>query len=330
MAVCAARASAQELATKLTQSMQTADGRTRTWDVYGSTALPQAPRPVLLVFHGGASTKEAMPPVTCPSGSESDPGCLNRLAALGPENYLVVYPQGFLLSWNAGNCCGPAMANGVDDVAFVAQMLDRLETDFDIDERRVYATGFSNGAMLAHRLGCALSDRIAAIAPVSGGIGLSDAECQPDRPVPVLEFHGTDDENYPYEGGVGGGVSGTDFVGIPDTVAGWASRDACSTAFDETPIGSIVPEDGTTVFRESARDCRGAEVVLFRIVAGGHTWPGGSPNLTAAGFGTVSRDVDANREMLAFFSRQIERPRQGPQPSAPLDRPTREVARPSD
>ena len=312
---------------RVPDSIATLDGLTRTYDVYLSSEAVADPRPVLLVFHGGASTKEATPPVTCPTGFETNAGCLNRLAALGPEKYLVVYPQGYLLSWNAGNCCGFAMSHDVDDVAFVAQLLDRLDADYGIDAARVYATGFSNGALLVHRLACALSDRIAAIAPISGGIGISDAQCQTTRPVPVLEFHGTDDDNYPYAGG--GAIPGTDLIGIPETIAGWSERNGCSGAFVETQLPSGSPEDGTTVFEDVYRDCDG-EVVLDRIVNGGHTWPNGSPGLTAAGFGVVSRDVDANLEMLAFFARQTEWARQPAERSAPQNRQTRDVARPSD
>ena len=312
---------------RVSDSIATLDGRTRTYDVALSSEAVTDPRPVLLVFHGGASTKEATPPITCPTGIETNAGCLSRLAALGQEKYLVVYPQGFLLSWNAGNCCGPAMSNGVDDVAFVAQLLDRLDADYGIDPARVFATGFSNGAMLVHRLACALSDRIAAVAPISGGIGISDAQCQTTRPVPVLEFHGTDDDNYPYAGG--GNIPGTDLIGIPETIAGWAERNGCSGTFVETQLPSGSPEDGTTVFEDVYRDCD-AEVILDRIRDGGHTWPNGSPGLTAAGFGVVSRDVDANQEMLAFFARQTEWARQAAQPSAPQDRQTRSVDRPAN
>ena len=309
------------------RSLTTNDGRIRSYDVYRSDEAADSPSPVLLVFHGGGGSKDGMPAVTCPTGDVTDDLCLNRLAALGAEHYLVVYPQGFLTTWNAGNCCGPAMQQDVDDVAFVSQLLDQLATTFSIDSDRVYATGISNGAMLSHRLACELSDRIAAIAPVAGGMGIVDSECRPLHPVPVLEFHGTADPNYPFDGGVGGGVSGTDFIGIPETIAGWVMRDGCADTPSDARQPDAVPDDGTTVWRQEYPGCAdGARVVLDRIENGGHTWPDGSPTLTDVGLGIVSRDVNANEAMLEFF-REAAGGRQAPRLSAQPPAQTRRVER---
>lgn len=328
LAFLTARAAGAQELVRIPGTLATDDGLLRSYDVYEASDPAAGLRPLLLVFHGGGSGKDTTPAVTCATGDVADARCLNRLAALGPERYVVVYPQGFLGTWNAGNCCGPAMRNGIDDVAFVARLLDRLEADFGVDPARVYATGISNGAMLSHRLACELSDRIAAIAPVAGGIGIPDAECRPERPVPVLEFHGTADQNYPYEGGVGGGISPTDFIGIPETIAGWVGRDGCSGDFDEARLPDAPPEDGTTVFQDTHADCRaGTEIVLDRIEGGGHTWPDGSPALAQAGLGIVSRDVNANQAMLDFFARQAARKRRSPILPGPADRRPRTVDR---
>jgi polyhydroxybutyrate depolymerase len=95
------------------------------------------------------------------------------------------------------------MSNKVDDVEFTRRLLDDIARDVRIDPKRVYATGMSNGAIMSYRLASELSDRIAAIAPVSGPMGTPT--CKPSRPVPVIHFHGTDDENAPFKGGKGKG-----------------------------------------------------------------------------------------------------------------------------
>jgi polyhydroxybutyrate depolymerase len=118
---------------------------------------------------------------------------------------LAVYPDGTgsrcSYFWNAGDCCGPAVWDGVDDVAFFDALLDDLAGAYSIDRQRVLATGMSNGAMMAYRLAAELSDRIAAIAPVAGRMATEG--CRPRRPVPVLHFHGTTDEFIPFPPGTG-------------------------------------------------------------------------------------------------------------------------------
>ena len=124
------------------------------------------------------------------------------------EGFLAVYPNGTgrfsSLTWNGGNCCGSAMQQRVDDVAFIDAVLDDLANVVNVDTKRVYATGISNGAIMAYRLASELSERIAAIAPVAGPMGT--ATCSPRRAVSVLHFHGTDDQFAPFNGGRGGGA----------------------------------------------------------------------------------------------------------------------------
>src|SRR5437763_11962372 len=99
--------------------------------------------------------------------------------------FIVVYPNGTgshaSLTWNGGNCCGPAMQNNIDDVSFIRTMLDELSRTLPVDPDRVFATGMSNGAVMADRLASELADRFAAIAPVAGPMGTE--ACTPSRPV---------------------------------------------------------------------------------------------------------------------------------------------------
>jgi polyhydroxybutyrate depolymerase len=152
---------------------------------------------------------------------------------------------------------------------------------YPVDPKRIYATGFSNGGGMVNRLGCDLADRFAAIAPVSGAFLLSE-DCRPSRPIPVMAFHGTGDRIVPYDG------SGKVLPPIPAWAAGWALRNGCrqpSTAF---------LDDGV-VRGEHWSDCeQGADVFLYTIAAGGHTWPG---RISLPG----QSSIDASATMWGFF-----------------------------
>lgn len=248
--------------------------------------------PVVLAFHGGGANADNMVRFS---------GLNDKADQVG---FIVVYPNGTgrlqrMLTFNGGNCCGQAAASGVDDVEFIRRLLDDVADAFTIDPKRVFATGMSNGGIMAYRLASELSDRIAAIAPVSGPMGTKT--CNPTRPVSVIHFHGTDDEFAPFHGGRGEGLSGTDFFSVPDSIVAWVEADGC----DPQPVTTTVPDtaaDGTTVRRKAYGPGRaGAEVVLIVIEGGGHTWPGREPRL--ASLGKSTRDISANDLMWEFFQR---------------------------
>lgn len=203
------------------------------------------------------------------------------------HGFLVVYPQGKSTSWNAGSCCGSAASSGSKDVEFVGDLLDALESEYCVDKKRVFSVGFSNGGMLSHRLACELSDRIAAIGPVSGTLAV-DA-CAPARPMPVIHFHGTSDFVVPYNGG---GLGGADSV--KDTIDGWVKRNGCTGQ----PVNVYSKGDASCDEYQSC--AQGASVRLCSIDGGGHQWPGGE---SAGGIGgKLSTDISASEEMFTFFS----------------------------
>ena len=178
------------------------------------------------------------------------------------RGFIVAYPEGLNGSWNGGTCCGLSVIANVDDVAFATALIDTIEADYCIDPARVFATGFSNGGFFSHRLGCELSGRIAAIGVVAGQESLT--ECNPTRPVPVLQVHGDADPVVPY-----GGNPLLGFPSTESTISGWAERDGCT---GEPVAGPTIGDTSCAIYDA----CRaGSAVELCTVSGGGHDWPGG-------------------------------------------------------
>jgi polyhydroxybutyrate depolymerase len=254
--------------------------------------------PLVFSLHGG-------------TGTAGQQAAMTQLHAKSDSaGFLLIEPEGYggafnLQTWNSGNCCGPAMNAGVDDVGFVNAMIDTTSADVCVDAKRVYSTGHSNGGMQSHRLACDLSDRIAAIAPNSGGIGdvnqnvmpsVQAYTCAPTRPVPVFHMHGDADTCYRFNGGVGTGFSTTNFISIPTTIAGWVARNGCSNTTSVTYQNS-----GATCL--TYQGCaQGADVTLCTLRGHGHAWPGGTTyGLAAMCGGVQSTDLIANDALWDFF-----------------------------
>ena len=199
------------------------------------------------------------------------------------QNVVVLVPQGLgvVPGWNAGNCCGEPQLFGIDDVGFARDLIRQAQTELCIDDARIFAMGFSNGAMFTHRLGCELSSQIAAIGPVSGPTMVK--ECRPEHPVAVLSFHGTADPIVGYEGGGTGS-----FPKIQDVFASWATRDRCM----DTP--HVTLQNGNVRCMSYQQCADRTEDTLCTIEKGQHTWPGSSDG---------SPDIRATAEILQFFAR---------------------------
>jgi len=221
------------------------DGRDRYALVHVPTKWDgETPIPVVLSFHGlGSSATQ----------QRSNDGFVARSDT---DNFIVVYPQ----AESSNGSFGAAWdLRGDSDLRFVKQVLDTVEEHECVDTRRVYATGLSYGGAMTDLLACELSDRIAAAAPVSAY--LPQRDCTPTRPVPILSFHGVEDELLPYDGAERSGQRDFEAWG-----ADWAKRDGCA------------PEPTTTQFKSSVEELAYASckepVVLYRVHHNGHTWPG--------------------------------------------------------
>ncbi len=209
------------------------------------------------------------------------------------SGFIVVYPNaaGEQRSWNGGHCCGEAARQNIDDLGFVRALLQELSTQVNIDPRRIYATGFSNGAIFVYRLACEMADQIAAIAPVSATQALEDMQaCQPARAVPLIHFHGTDDEPNPYNGGTTPG--GVRFVSVADAIRFWVDFNGCPTQAQRQTSGNIHHDVYTPCLG-------GSSIELYTIVGGKHAWPGGEAvNLR---MGEPTMEISATALIWEFF-----------------------------
>ena len=264
-------------------------------------AAANKPLPVVVNFHGGGSNAKTQK-------------WYSRMDATADRGgFIAVYPNGSggvgdrFHTWNAGNCCGWAAVNRIDDVGFTLAVLDDLARRMLVDHARVYATGLSNGSMMAYRLAAEASERIAAVAGVAGAMTLPTFA--PKLPMPVLHIHSVDDERARYDGGLGPAFPMTDtrvfHASVSDMLTKWLEHNRCPAARSAAPaIAGSGADAGHTAMRFTWSPCRaGSEVILLRLAGPGHVWPGGQRDFLPVLLGTSTAVVDANDEMWRFFSR---------------------------
>jgi polyhydroxybutyrate depolymerase len=252
------------------------------------------PTPLVIVLHGGGGTGSKVARLTRFS-DEAD-----------REGFIVVYPDAINNHWNDGRNVARfrSQRENIDDVGFIATLIDRLAGQLNIDTSRVYVSGMSNGAMMSYRLACDLSAKIAAAAPVAGSMAedLPDS-CPPGKPVPLLAINGTEDPLVPYEGGGVGQLAKRGVViPVAKSIDFWVARDQCSKTPVVTDLPYRDPNDGIKVRRtEYSGGREGSEVILYTVEGGGHTWPGGAERPER--FGRRSEDFSATEVIWEFFKR---------------------------
>ena len=261
----------------------THDGIQRDYIVYipelydGSSAVP-----LVLNFHGyGSNANEQM-----------FYGDFRDIA--DTEGFLLVHPEGTTFIgnqfWNVGF---PGISSTIDDVGFTEALIDELATLYTINLDRVYATGMSNGGFMSFLLACQLSEKIAAVASVTGSMTQDTFDdCNAQLPTPVLQIHGTEDDVVLYNGN-------TLSIPIADVISYWVDYNNCETTPSTTTLPDLDVSDGSTVEHSVYENSdNGITTEHMKVIGGGHTWPGSV--LNTAG---TNQDIDASMEIWLFFSR---------------------------
>lgn len=242
------------------------DGTPRSFEVYVPTSYDGAkPVPLVLNFHGVNGDGEIHAAATEMRETADERG------------FIVVFPNGVEKSWNGGACCGRAYADQVDDVGFTRAMIEQVGQRACIDTKRVYATGFSNGAVMTHFLGCEAADVLAAVSPVAGFLSIDASECNPVRPISVILLHGTEDRLAPYELG----RAAFDV---------WLDKNQCAGE----PTMTTLPSGSCETYDDCAD---GVSVAFCTIEDHDHCWPAPLP----CQWDATPTDFPGNDVMMDFF-----------------------------
>ncbi len=294
-------------------------GQARTYALYVPTSYdPAVPMPVVVLLHGRWGT----------GAGTADYTGMNQIAER--EGFIGVYPDGlnnpsptdpYDTGWNYVYGVPFLVSREPDDGAFIVDLLDDLALDLNIDQRRIYVTGLSNGGYMVHNLACTYPDRFAAFSTVAGSgyIGFADM-CTHEVPVSMMIIHGTADDNVVWDGRTEM-VGGREFVTsypVTDMVSFWVAHDLCNV---DTAEVTDLPQGGespaTSVRSIIFNDCMDdASVQLYAVIGGGHNWPGvQSEGTSARDLSMINMDINAGELMWDFFA-QHALPEPEPQPSA--------------
>jgi polyhydroxybutyrate depolymerase len=276
------------------------DGKVRTYLIHLPPQYdPRTPLPLVIVLHGGGGSGQNIEEQSSMSDKADQ------------EGFIAVYPDGSghfrnrLLTWNAGFCCAYAYENSVDDVGFIRQLIEKLQRRYAIDRQRIYATGISNGGIMAYRLGAELSDVIAAVAPVAASIGgKATADSSewvippPDYSLSVIAFNGMLDTRVPYNGGIPTAENtrgAYSYLSVEESLSFWVQQNNCLQSADRqtSTSGNIIVDTYTGCTNST-------EVVLYSIVNGGHAWPGGQKGWE--GGDEPTQEISATDIMWEFFN----------------------------
>ena len=264
-------------------------GQLRTYYLYTPKSYnPNRPMPLVLVFHGSNGTGHSIADVTR----------FNDLAE--KKGFIVVYPDGINHNWRIRR---GGFSPKVDDVSFVSALIEHLKQVRNIDSHRIYATGFSKGAILTQDLACELSNQIAAFASVAGALPVSvKPSCQPQTPVSMLMINGTNDQSVHYEGDPRDQRGA--LVSIPETLDFWRKFDSCTSPGQVQQLPDPNPRDRFKVNISRYSGCRaGSEVTLMAVVDGGHMWPGGASQDESVKRFNANLGFNASETIWDFFQR---------------------------
>ncbi len=271
----------------------TVDKNARSFIVYLPTGYNNAGKmPMIFVIHGGSGAPEGMMDIA------------NFKTIADRDKVVLVYPAGIQKNWNDGRPTTPNQL-GINDVSFFNQMCDYMVANNSVDGTKIYATGISNGGFMSSRLGCELSNRIAAIAVDAATMEATTIapNCKPGRPVPAMYIHGTNDPLVPFIGGQMAAGAGGTILSHFQAIDKWVTINACNSTPTVTDLPDIA-NDGTTIKQRTySGGTNGSEVVSYVVLNGGHTWPQGYQYLNEVFIGKTSQDMNACEVIWAFFKR---------------------------
>jgi len=272
------------------------DGTTRTYLLHRPPAAEKGEGlPLLIALHPFTGSGKSMERLT------------NFSAIADREGFLVAYPDGKQRVWNS-NPDAPSSIVGepADDVAFLSALIDELVDRHGADSARVYITGASAGGLMAHRAAAELTDKLAAAASVMITLPKAFPDyVEPKSALPFLMIHGKADPFFPWEGGVvdEGPSRSNEYLSVADSLGYWINNNGASTDGVKEELDDTDPNDGTTVFRETyAPGDADAEVILYGVRGGGHTWPGSNDIFPTFLVGKTCQDIDASEIIWDFFA----------------------------
>lgn len=288
---------AAAVGTRSDHSLQTPDGRTRTYQLYVPSHMAAGTVPLLVALHGGLGSGDQF---------RTNSG-FDELAE--SNGFIVAFPDGTSLNrvlkdnrvWNAGGCCGVAAEDrdDVDDVTFLAAVVDDIANELPVDHNRVFFAGHSNGAMMSYRMACERPDLVAGIGVQAGALMVSP--CDPDHPVSVLHIHGAADANVPVEGGAGdSSISKVSYPDPHEATAAFVAADRC----DPDPVDTTDPIN-TVVVSRTWSGCAGGTTVRFVTVTGAnHAWMGhpSTSRLSNRRVGEPYADYDSSLAIWTFLA----------------------------
>jgi len=278
------------------QERITVAGLTRTCLVHLPPGFEhKANLPLLIALHPFTGTGAAMERMTGFS------------ALADTEGFVAAYPNGHQRVWNADPAAPSSiLGSPADDVAFLDALIDYLIDKYHADPDRVYLTGASSGGLMTHRIACELTAKLAAAASamITLPLGWEDS-LQPSAPLPFLIMQGVDDPFFPWDGGTvdQGPFRQSEYLSAEATAAFWINYNNANPNPAETNLLDTDPNDGTSGFRRVyAPNPGGAEVILYGINGGGHTWPGSADTGLAFLLGPICRDINASQLIWDFVN----------------------------
>ena len=262
------------------------DGQNRSYYLFVPDSI-QTGAPLVFVLHGYTGSA---------AGIMNYSG-MNNIAE--NEKFVVCYPQGTLdgsgnAFWNVGYDFHSDQT--VDDVGFIIELAQFLQTENNLSRNNTFSTGMSNGGELSYLLACQASDIFCSVAPVSGTMmSWFFDTCEPLEPISVFEIHGTDDNVSSYSGDYDNSEGWGVYMDIDTIIELWSGLNECNLLVIDT-LENINTSDGSYIITEKYQNCiYDNQVWLYKVVNGGHDWPGAYGNM----------DINASAEVWQFFSQNM-------------------------